>query len=83
MRSDELVQTKTEVLFGRVVRVRREAAGISQEKLADLCDLHRTYISQVERGLKSPSLRALTLIAHGLNTKPSVLLGEVEAQQEP
>jgi ribosome-binding protein aMBF1 (putative translation factor) len=36
---------------------RRQAMGISQEELASRCKLHRTYISEIERGLKSASLR--------------------------
>lgn len=71
-----------EVLFGKVMRKHRDALGFSQEALADLCDLHRTYISQVERGLKSPSLRSLILIATALRTRPSTLLREVEQAQE-
>jgi transcriptional regulator with XRE-family HTH domain len=71
-----------EVLFGKVVRRHREALGFSQEKLADECDLHRTYISQVERGLKSPSLRSLILIAAALKSRASALMREVEQAQD-
>lgn len=82
MEQSEPFPLKIETYFGRVVRKRREELGFSQEKLAERCDLHRTYISQVERGLKSPSLRALVLIAGGLSTRPSVLLREVESWQD-
>jgi transcriptional regulator with XRE-family HTH domain len=51
---------------------------MSQEKLAELADLHRTYISQIERGLKSPSLKALVAIADSLEMKPHALLKEME-----
>ena len=83
MNPDEQSPQSAEMLFGRIVRRHREALGFSQEKLAELCDLHRTYISQVERGLKSPSLRSLRLIAAALLTRPSILLREVEEYQEP
>lgn len=82
MNTGEQSSHSVEVLFGKVVRRHREALGFSQEKLADECDLHRTYISQVERGLKSPSLRSLILIAAALKTRPSALMREVEQAQD-
>lgn len=64
--------------FGRVVRQRRLSLGLSQEELADRCKLHRTYISLIERGLKSASLKAITLIASALETKPHELIKDAE-----
>jgi transcriptional regulator with XRE-family HTH domain len=37
-------------LFGKNVRLRRNELGLSQERLAELCQFHRTYIGLVERG---------------------------------
>jgi len=45
-----------------LAEVRREAE-LSQEELAFECDLHPTYISQLERGLKSPTVRTLVVLA--------------------
>ena len=42
--------------FGASVRSRRESLGFSQEKLADLCNLHRTYVGSVERGERNVGL---------------------------
>lgn len=53
---------------------------ISQEELADRCGLHRTYISQIERGLKSVSLKVLTRLAKALGTKPHLLVKETEEE---
>ena len=64
--------------LGSVISERRRSLGLSQEGLADLCGLHRTYISQVERGLKSPTLRVLSTLAENLNARPSELLRELE-----
>lgn len=64
--------------FGIVVRKHRESIGISQEELADRCDLHRTYISLIERGLKSVSLKALLKLASALKVRPSLLIKEAE-----
>ncbi|MCE5286072.1 MAG: helix-turn-helix domain-containing protein [Pelosinus sp.] len=48
--------------FGQVLRKLRTAKGLSQEEFALNIGLHRTYISQLERGLKSPSLRTIDKI---------------------
>ncbi|MEA5533161.1 helix-turn-helix transcriptional regulator [Crocosphaera sp. XPORK-15E] len=64
--------------FGQVIRNRRLALGISQENLAENCDLHRNYISEIERGIKSPSLKTITLLAIALGCLPHILLQEAE-----
>ena len=53
--------------FGKNVKKYRLNAKISQEKLADLCELHRTYISDIERGKRSISLNNIEKIALALN----------------
>ena len=63
-----------EAAFGRVIRVHREALRLSQEGLADICGLHRTYISQLERGQKSPTLRVIAQLANALQTQPESLM---------
>jgi len=45
--------------FSEVLRRLRNESGISQEELGNRAGLHRTYISQLERGLKSPTLNTL------------------------
>jgi transcriptional regulator with XRE-family HTH domain len=51
---------------GQAIRKIREKKGLSQEKLADIADLHRTYIGHVERGEKNLTLRSLERIAKAL-----------------
>lgn len=60
--------------FGEVVRTLRLEAGLSQEELAERCELHRTYISQLERGLKSPTLTTIVALAHALGVPPHELI---------
>jgi transcriptional regulator with XRE-family HTH domain len=67
-----------EKVLGRVIAEARKSAGLSQEALAFRCKLHPTYISQLERGLKSPTVRALRAIADALGTTGSVLLARAE-----
>lgn len=52
--------------FAQRVRTLREEQGISQEKLAERSDLHRTYIGMVERLERNPSLVCIHKIANGL-----------------
>jgi transcriptional regulator with XRE-family HTH domain len=57
------------------LREQRERTGLSQEALADICDLHRTEISLLERCKRSPRLETIVVIARGLElASPSELL---------
>lgn len=53
--------------FGKNVKKYRLNAKISQEKLAELCNFHRTYISDIERGKRSISLNNIEKISNALN----------------
>ena len=64
--------------FGQAVRKARQTRDISQEKLADLCDLHRTYISDVELGKRNVSLENIGKISFALGLSISELFKEVE-----
>ena len=59
--------------FGANVRTRRDAREITQEKLAELADLDRTYISSVERGARNISLLSSVRIAKALKTSVAEL----------
>jgi DNA-binding XRE family transcriptional regulator len=52
--------------FAANLRRLRERAGLSQEALADACDLHRTEISLLERSKRSPRLETIVILARGL-----------------
>jgi transcriptional regulator with XRE-family HTH domain len=69
-------------LLGRVLADARRRAGLSQEALASRAKLHPTYISQLERGLKSPTVRVLFTIADACGTPASELLREMEGRAE-
>jgi transcriptional regulator with XRE-family HTH domain len=64
--------------FGAVLRELRIAAGLTQEGLAAQCDLDRTYVSLLERGLRQPTLTTIFTLAAQLGTKPSAIIGRVE-----
>ena len=67
------------IKFGHVIGMLRRDAGFSQEVLADRAGVHRTYVSQLERGLKSPTLAVLIKLAEALETKPSNILRLLES----
>ena len=60
--------------FGRRVRALREARGLSQEKLAELANLHWTFLSGIERGRRNPGLNTLARLATALKTPLSSLV---------
>jgi ribosome-binding protein aMBF1 (putative translation factor) len=64
--------------FGVVIRALRRQRGLSQEALAFESGYHRTYIGLLERGEKTPSLRAIFSIADALNVQPSELVRQSE-----
>ena len=78
---DHNPQNNLEILakaFGAVLREIRKERGISQEHLGFESGYHRTYVSLLERGLKSPSLQTIFELARALNIRPSDLLSRVE-----
>ena len=64
--------------LGRNVRTIRLGAGLSQEELAVRAGLKRSYLSDLERGTRNPTVRALGRIADALGVTPSGLLKDPE-----
>ena len=60
--------------FGKHVRKLRLDRGLSQEKLAELADLHRNYVGGVERGERNIAIINIVALAHALRVKPAKLL---------
>jgi transcriptional regulator with XRE-family HTH domain len=64
--------------FGETIRKARKEKGISQEELAELCNLHRTYVGSVERGERNISLQNIVKIARALGLTAAELLRDIE-----
>lgn len=62
------------VVFGRNVRDLRTARGLTQEDLEGLTGIKRSYLSDMERGRRNPTVRALGRIAAALGVAPADLL---------
>lgn len=67
-------------VFGEVVREFRSQLAVSQEQLAAIADLHRTYISLLERGLRNPSLTVIRRLADALGVSATDLVAAFEAK---
>src|SRR5581483_9698935 len=65
--------------FGAELRRRRLELGISQERLAELSDLHRTYISAVESGKRNLTLESIQRLASALGATVATVFNAVEA----
>lgn len=55
----------------RSLRIKKE---LTQEQLAELCNLHRTYIGAIERGERNVSLKNIVILANALSIEPAELL---------
>lgn len=65
--------------FGAVLKDARSAAGLSQDELGYQSGYHRTYIGQLERGEKSPSLKTIFDLANVLTCAASELISRTES----
>jgi serine/threonine-protein kinase len=66
------------VAFGVVLRERRSRAALTQAKLGGRAGLNASFVSQLERGVRAPSLLAVCSLADALGTTPSEILDAVE-----
>lgn len=64
--------------FGVLVRRLRTEEGLSQERLAELCGLHRNYIGAIERAERTPSIVTADKLARALGTTLADLFAELE-----
>jgi transcriptional regulator with XRE-family HTH domain len=64
-------------ILSRNIQHLRSTRNLSQEELADLCGLHRTYVGSVERGERNITLSSLEVLAHALGVSAPELLMEI------
>ena len=65
-------------VFGQVLREQRISRDLSQEELALAADVDRTFVSQMERGIRQPTITTLMKLAGALGIQPSTLIVRME-----
>lgn len=73
------IKEKVQLTFGAAVRARREELLLTQEKLAELADLHTNYVSSVERGERNIGLHNVARLAYALEMPVSILVSSLDA----
>lgn len=68
-----MLQVNIKVIFGQLLKERRKLHGLTQSELAEKCDLHHSFISLMERGIRQPTLETLLNIAKSFDTSLSEL----------
>lgn len=74
---------KAAAAFGAIVREARLAGGISQEALASMANVERSYYGRIERGESQPTLFVILKICAALGRDSAGVIGQVEAALTP
>lgn len=69
-------------LFGQVLREVRKEKGFTQDELSHNSGVDRSYISELENGLKAPSILTVFSLAKVLGMKPSKLMEKIEQKMK-
>ena len=77
-----LKRSRVALAFGETLKLARRRRGLSQEQLATVCNIDRTYTSLLERGLRTLSLSVLLDLAAALQIPPERLVVETSALVE-
>ena len=64
--------------FGLTIKMLREKCGISQEKLGEISDLHRTYIGMIERAERNITLKNIEKLSKGLGIEICEIFNEMD-----
>lgn len=70
-------KASVKAILGKVIRQIREEKGVTQESLAELAEVDRTYIYRIETGKRTPSIDIIFRIADALKVTPGHLLDKV------
>jgi len=74
-----LKPTRALIGFGQIVRINRQSHGLNQTLFAGKCGLNRTYLSELERGKRNPSLLTIECIAKALRISISALCTSIDS----
>jgi transcriptional regulator with XRE-family HTH domain len=74
------VKSDLKKVFAKVLKEIRLEQGLSQQALADYCDMERVYISKLERGMSMPSIETVFKIAEVFKISPDEFVGRINRQ---
>ncbi len=80
MPKDPISVPSARELFGKEIRALRDDRGLSQEKLAELCAVHRNYIGRIERAETNIKFDSIMKLAAGLKVRPERLFRRIPRQ---
>lgn len=81
MKNKKRVADERCAALGLSVKTFREQKGLTQERLAEMADIHTSYIGQIERGWRYPSLKTLFKIADALEVKILELFKAIDSKK--
>jgi transcriptional regulator with XRE-family HTH domain len=80
VRNEQTIVRSIQIKFGAIIRARRLSSELSQEEVAHRAGLHRTYVTDVERGARNPSLKSIKRLCDALSISLSEVFALVEMQ---
>lgn len=69
--------------LGVIIRNKRQALGLTQERVAELAELHRNYVGDIERGFKEPTVGVFIRLFRAVKLQPTEVLKAVIDQKTP
>lgn len=75
-----LLKGDLRTIFGKTLKEYRNAKELSQQQLADFADVDRAYISELERGLMTPSLEIFFKLAYQLKVQPTEFIHKIDQE---
>jgi transcriptional regulator with XRE-family HTH domain len=72
------MQSSAAIAFGLALQELRTKKQLTQQSLADLADVDLKFVTQIERGIRQPTLTTIFKLAVGLNIEPSELVARME-----
>jgi transcriptional regulator with XRE-family HTH domain len=72
------MQSSAAIAFGLALRELRTKKQLSQQSLAALADVDFKFVTQIEQGIRQPTLTTIFKLAVGLNVEPSELVARME-----
>jgi transcriptional regulator with XRE-family HTH domain len=78
-----IMSRMTHSALGAIIRNKRQKLGLTQEQVAELAELHRNYVGDIERGLKEPTVGVFIRLCHAVKLQPAEVLKTIINRENP